>query len=125
MLSPSVLLKAVSAVSDLEYQNLPKYLKLMTLHNINQAIHNINTFTADYSGMLIHSHYHSLILSVNKHVLRTIRKKQQHMVCIQACCTTCCKWAALCRTKDGVSERGAADDHQRWNQDSGHHPLSD
>lgn len=32
---------------------------------------------------------------------------------------------APCRRKDGVSARGAAEDRQRWNQDSGHHPLSD
>lgn len=60
MLSPSVLHKAVSVVSNPEYQNLPKYLKLMTLHNLNQAIHNINTFMADYSGTAIHPQ-HELI----------------------------------------------------------------
>lgn len=60
MLSPSVLHKAVSVVSNPEYQNLPKYLKLMTLHNLNQAIHNINIFMADYSGTAIHPQ-HELI----------------------------------------------------------------
>lgn len=57
VLVPRVLHKAVSVVSDLEYQNLPKYLKLMTLHNLNQAIHNINVFLADYSGTVVHPRY--------------------------------------------------------------------
>uniref|UniRef100_A0A674NTG4 Spindle and kinetochore associated complex subunit 3 n=1 Tax=Takifugu rubripes TaxID=31033 RepID=A0A674NTG4_TAKRU len=40
--------KAVSMVSDSEFQSLPNYLKLTTLHNLNQAVHNINTFMADH-----------------------------------------------------------------------------
>ncbi|XP_056910835.1 spindle and kinetochore-associated protein 3 isoform X2 [Takifugu flavidus] len=42
--------KAVSMVSDSEFQSLPNYLKLTTLHNLNQAVHNINTFMADHPG---------------------------------------------------------------------------
>lgn len=37
-------------VSESEFQSLPSYLKLMTLQNLNQAIHNINKFTAEYPG---------------------------------------------------------------------------
>ncbi|KAE8299751.1 Spindle and kinetochore-associated protein 3 [Larimichthys crocea] len=41
---------SVSAVSKSEFQSLPSYLKQMTLHNLNQAIHSINNFTAECPG---------------------------------------------------------------------------
>ncbi|XP_075961069.1 SKA complex subunit 3 [Anarhichas minor] len=40
----------LSEVSESEFQSLPKYLKQMTLHNLNQAVHNINTFTEESRG---------------------------------------------------------------------------
>lgn len=86
MLSPSVRHKALSVVSDLEYQNLPKYLKLMTLHNLNQAIHNINTFMADYSGTGIHTQ-HQLISSGHLGIVdfclwTSTNSEQNHNLCM-------------------------------------------
>lgn len=49
-LPPSSTLPKVPVVSESEFQSLPSYLKLMTLQNLNQAIHNINKFTAEYPG---------------------------------------------------------------------------
>ncbi|KAM6955383.1 SKA complex subunit 3 [Lycodopsis pacificus] len=40
----------LSEVSVSEFQSLPKYLKQMTLHNLNQAVHKINTFTDESQG---------------------------------------------------------------------------
>ncbi|XP_029314919.1 SKA complex subunit 3 [Cottoperca gobio] len=40
----------MSVVSESEFQSLPKYLRQMTLHNLNQVVHNINTFTAESEG---------------------------------------------------------------------------
>ncbi|KAL6100394.1 ska3 [Pungitius sinensis] len=37
----------LSEVSEREFQSLPKYLKQMTLHNLNQALRNINKFTEE------------------------------------------------------------------------------
>lgn len=74
LFSPSVRHKAVSLVSDLEYQNLPKYLKLMTLHSLNQAVHNINTSMADYPGTVTHPQHkfissaHLVYIFYYKHV---------------------------------------------------------
>ncbi|KAI9546961.1 hypothetical protein NQZ68_021630 [Dissostichus eleginoides] len=38
------------AVSESEFQSLPKYLRQMTLHNLNQVVEHINTFTAESEG---------------------------------------------------------------------------
>ncbi|XP_054471600.1 spindle and kinetochore-associated protein 3 [Anoplopoma fimbria] len=40
----------LSEVSESEFQSLPKYLKQMTLHNLNQAVQNINKFTKESQG---------------------------------------------------------------------------
>uniref|UniRef100_A0A3B5AJ44 Spindle and kinetochore associated complex subunit 3 n=1 Tax=Stegastes partitus TaxID=144197 RepID=A0A3B5AJ44_9TELE len=40
----------LSAVSDGEFQSLPNYLRQVTLHNLNRAVHNINTFTEQRPG---------------------------------------------------------------------------
>ncbi|XP_033966094.1 SKA complex subunit 3 [Pseudochaenichthys georgianus] len=40
----------LSAVSESEFQTLPKYLRQMTLHNLNQVVEHINTFTAESEG---------------------------------------------------------------------------
>ncbi|KAL3056000.1 hypothetical protein OYC64_018660 [Pagothenia borchgrevinki] len=40
----------LSAVSESEFQSLPKYLRQMTLHNLNQVVEHINTFTAESEG---------------------------------------------------------------------------
>ncbi|XP_037343601.2 spindle and kinetochore-associated protein 3 [Pungitius pungitius] len=37
----------LSEVSEREFQSLPKYLKQMTLHNLNQALLNLNKFTEE------------------------------------------------------------------------------
>ncbi|XP_068185830.1 spindle and kinetochore-associated protein 3 [Antennarius striatus] len=42
--------KSVSAVSESEFKSLPGYLKQMTLHNLNLAIHDINKFLAECRG---------------------------------------------------------------------------
>ncbi|XP_035533070.1 spindle and kinetochore-associated protein 3 [Morone saxatilis] len=42
--------ESLSVVSESEFQSLPSYLKQMALHNLNQAIHNINKFTAEFPG---------------------------------------------------------------------------
>ncbi|XP_040005238.1 spindle and kinetochore-associated protein 3 isoform X2 [Xiphias gladius] len=41
---------SLSAVSESEFQSLPSYLRQMTLYNLNQAVHNINKFTAEFQG---------------------------------------------------------------------------
>ncbi|KAK5860749.1 hypothetical protein PBY51_022208 [Eleginops maclovinus] len=41
---------SLSAVSESEFQSLPKYLRQITLHNLNQVVQNINTFTAESEG---------------------------------------------------------------------------
>ncbi|XP_026151510.1 SKA complex subunit 3 isoform X2 [Mastacembelus armatus] len=38
---------SLSVVSESEFQSLPRYLRQMTLHSLNQAVHNINKFTAE------------------------------------------------------------------------------
>uniref|UniRef100_A0A3Q1CQP0 Spindle and kinetochore-associated protein 3 n=1 Tax=Amphiprion ocellaris TaxID=80972 RepID=A0A3Q1CQP0_AMPOC len=40
----------LSVVSDGEFQSLPNYLRHVTLHNLNQAVHNINAFTEQRPG---------------------------------------------------------------------------
>lgn len=60
---PSDLHKAVSMVTDSEFQSLPNYLKLTTLHNLNQAVHNINTFTADHPGADSFNHFLWILLN--------------------------------------------------------------
>lgn len=40
----------VSVVSDGEFQSLPNYLRQVTLHKLNQAVHNINAFTEQHPG---------------------------------------------------------------------------
>ncbi|XP_010776569.1 uncharacterized protein [Notothenia coriiceps] len=40
----------LSAVSESEFQILPKYLRQITLHNLNQVVEHINTFTAESEG---------------------------------------------------------------------------
>ncbi|XP_026231600.1 spindle and kinetochore-associated protein 3 isoform X2 [Anabas testudineus] len=40
----------LSVVSEPEFQSLPSYLKQMTLHSLNQAVHNINKFTEEHHG---------------------------------------------------------------------------
>lgn len=62
---PSALREAVPPVSDSEFQSLPDYLKLMTLHKLNQAVHNINAFMADYSGMFNVDSVRSSICLIN------------------------------------------------------------
>ncbi|XP_051814718.1 spindle and kinetochore-associated protein 3 isoform X1 [Acanthochromis polyacanthus] len=42
--------EALSVVSDGEFQSLPNYLRQVTLHNLNQAVHNINAFTEQRPG---------------------------------------------------------------------------
>ncbi|XP_070771395.1 SKA complex subunit 3 [Enoplosus armatus] len=41
---------SLSVVSESEFQSLPKYLRQMTLSSLNQAVHNINMFTAECRG---------------------------------------------------------------------------
>lgn len=53
---------SVPVVSESEFQSLPSYLRQMTLHNLNQAIHNINKFTAECPGQC----YGSLTIKVNR-----------------------------------------------------------
>lgn len=53
---------SVPVVSDSEFQRLPNYLRLMTLYNLNQAIHNINKFIAECPGQC----YSSLMIQVNR-----------------------------------------------------------
>uniref|UniRef100_A0A7N8WRN1 Spindle and kinetochore associated complex subunit 3 n=1 Tax=Mastacembelus armatus TaxID=205130 RepID=A0A7N8WRN1_9TELE len=38
---------SLSVVSESEFQSLPRYLRQMTLHSLNQAVHNINKFTIE------------------------------------------------------------------------------
>uniref|UniRef100_A0A8D3A5U3 Spindle and kinetochore associated complex subunit 3 n=1 Tax=Scophthalmus maximus TaxID=52904 RepID=A0A8D3A5U3_SCOMX len=40
----------LSVVSESEFQSLPSYLRQMTLSNLNQAVHSINQFTAEFEG---------------------------------------------------------------------------
>lgn len=40
----------LSVVSEREFQSLPSYLKQMTLHSLNQAVHSINKFTEEHQG---------------------------------------------------------------------------
>ncbi|XP_034057347.1 spindle and kinetochore-associated protein 3 isoform X2 [Gymnodraco acuticeps] len=40
----------LSVVSESEFQTLPKYMRLMTLHNLNEVVEHINTFTAESEG---------------------------------------------------------------------------
>uniref|UniRef100_A0A3B5ML16 Uncharacterized protein n=1 Tax=Xiphophorus couchianus TaxID=32473 RepID=A0A3B5ML16_9TELE len=42
--------KGLTLVSQSEFQTLPSYLRLMTLSNLNQAVQNINRFTAQRHG---------------------------------------------------------------------------
>ncbi|XP_055361352.1 spindle and kinetochore-associated protein 3 isoform X2 [Betta splendens] len=42
----------LSVVSESEFQSLPSYLKQMTLHNLNQAVHSINKFTEEHQGQV-------------------------------------------------------------------------
>ncbi|XP_023124484.1 spindle and kinetochore-associated protein 3 isoform X1 [Amphiprion ocellaris] len=42
--------EGLSVVSDGEFQSLPNYLRHVTLHNLNQAVHNINAFTEQRPG---------------------------------------------------------------------------
>lgn len=72
--SPSDLHKSVSMVSDSEFQSLPSYLKLTTLHNLNQAIHNINTFMADYSGTDSFNHFLCILLNFFANEQMTIKE---------------------------------------------------
>lgn len=44
---PSTSAVTVPGVSESEFQSLPSYLRLMTLHNLNQAIHSINQRMAE------------------------------------------------------------------------------
>ncbi|XP_035031414.1 spindle and kinetochore-associated protein 3 isoform X1 [Hippoglossus stenolepis] len=41
---------SLSAVSESEFQSLPRYMRQMTLSNLNQVVHNINKFTAEFPG---------------------------------------------------------------------------
>ncbi|XP_035460621.2 spindle and kinetochore-associated protein 3 isoform X2 [Scophthalmus maximus] len=41
---------SLSVVSESEFQSLPSYLRQMTLSNLNQAVHSINQFTAEFEG---------------------------------------------------------------------------
>nr|XP_043906797.1 spindle and kinetochore-associated protein 3 isoform X2 [Solea senegalensis] len=41
---------SLSVISESEFQSLPGYLRQMSLHNLNQAVHNINQFTAQFPG---------------------------------------------------------------------------
>ncbi|XP_037645983.1 LOW QUALITY PROTEIN: spindle and kinetochore-associated protein 3 [Sebastes umbrosus] len=41
---------SLSVVSESEFQSLPKYMKQMTLLNLNQVVHNINKFTEESRG---------------------------------------------------------------------------
>ncbi|XP_031171968.1 spindle and kinetochore-associated protein 3 isoform X2 [Sander lucioperca] len=41
---------SLSAVSESEFQSLPKYMRQMTLSNLNLAVQKINTFTAESRG---------------------------------------------------------------------------
>lgn len=59
--SPLANAVSVSVVSESEFQSLPSYLRQMTLHNLNQTIHNINKFIAEWPGQC----YSSLMIEVN------------------------------------------------------------
>ncbi|XP_073329822.1 SKA complex subunit 3 [Pagrus major] len=48
--SPLAKAVSVSVVSESEFQSLPSYLRQMTLPNLNQTIHNINKFIAEWPG---------------------------------------------------------------------------
>ncbi|XP_062288156.1 spindle and kinetochore-associated protein 3 [Scomber scombrus] len=48
--SPLPTVVTVSPVSEGEFQSLPSYMRQMTLHNLNQAVHNINKFMAGCRG---------------------------------------------------------------------------
>ncbi|XP_053184874.1 spindle and kinetochore-associated protein 3 [Scomber japonicus] len=48
--SPLPTVVTVSPVSEGEFQSLPSYLRQMTLHNLNQAVHNINKFMVECRG---------------------------------------------------------------------------
>ncbi|XP_062259164.1 spindle and kinetochore-associated protein 3 isoform X2 [Platichthys flesus] len=41
---------SLSAVSESEFQSLPRYMRQMTLYNLNQVVHNINKFIAEFPG---------------------------------------------------------------------------
>ncbi|XP_018559805.1 LOW QUALITY PROTEIN: spindle and kinetochore-associated protein 3 [Lates calcarifer] len=41
---------SLPVVSEGEFQSLPSYLRQMTLHSLNQAVHSINKFTAEFQG---------------------------------------------------------------------------
>ncbi|XP_030614190.1 SKA complex subunit 3 [Archocentrus centrarchus] len=41
---------SLSEVSESEFQSLPSYLRQMSLYGLNQAVHNINSFIAEYRG---------------------------------------------------------------------------
>ncbi|XP_071337795.1 SKA complex subunit 3 [Trachinotus anak] len=41
---------SLPVVSESEFQSLPSYLRQMTLYNLNQAVHNINKYTAECRG---------------------------------------------------------------------------
>lgn len=41
---------SLSEVSENEFQSLPSYLRQMSLNSLNQTVHNINNFMAEYQG---------------------------------------------------------------------------
>ncbi|KAG7240387.1 hypothetical protein INR49_026958 [Caranx melampygus] len=41
---------SLPVVSESEFQSLPSYLRQMNLHNLNQVVHNINKFSAEFQG---------------------------------------------------------------------------
>lgn len=47
---PRVPAVTLSVVSESEFQSLPSYLRIMTLHNLNQAIHGINKHMGERPG---------------------------------------------------------------------------
>ncbi|XP_070694499.1 SKA complex subunit 3 [Pempheris klunzingeri] len=48
--SPLCGAESLSVVSESEFLSLPSYLRQMTLHSLNQAVHSINKFTAECPG---------------------------------------------------------------------------
>lgn len=48
--SPLPRAATLSVVSESEFQGLPSYMRQMTLHSLNQAVQNINTFMAQCRG---------------------------------------------------------------------------
>lgn len=67
----------VSVVSESEFQSLPSYLRIMTLHNLNQAIHSFNKYMAESPGENIEFHMEEL-----KRMTNVGAKAPVYIVCL-------------------------------------------